>query len=654
MLADAVWSFLERALDELVPERDVPVSRALCHRIVDEWPTDEEGWAAARESLARALCEKLVERPQIWARAIHIVGLYLDHIELDVPHPQKTDTEASRRGQRVYFVDFGLPRALMAALLGESTPETRAHLYEALDEWDSWRAVAGALAEIPLSFDPDEISLLMTRAFRFSGGDGAADELFDMLLEGFRASTQSVDDLLETWFERMDLEPAIIDRLAEWRLPRRCDGGELRKRMVHQVLRLPPGRWAPLALRIAYRSWAADAAFECRRAALMECLDHLGTEGLLPALIAVSHDRNTQPDQDIALYDAIVALIDDARQLDPALAAQRVELLRGVIRKDRTPDVSALVARLPPAAAFPAEQHRLRLLDWLLSRLAAREAAPVQDYLLDWIEAQAGAVRLQGLRQFLPSTYKQLPGARWLIEAATSRRPALRVGALGCLIHAQRPVPSDFAALRETQVLALAHMLLAEAALGAAIVDLLFILARARADCITVLTPLLGDEALRIYPGQYRRNVASWATAVEPRTDDDVERPTVIHLQSLLKARQQLSMAKHTLVESIFERTSPTRRPTEDWLARAVHQELSESNDLFLQLATKVPVACGAGWAFDRGEMAPSAPQPFKEVISEVEVPILGGYDPVAAAYFGYMHRQEADRLLNADEEQPQ
>lgn len=651
-LADAVWHFLERALEERAPERDVPASKVLCRRIIDEWPADVECWVRARESLTKALCEKLVEQPQIWARAIDLIYLYINRIELIAPHPLQTDTKPVHRGQRVYVVEFGLALALTTGLLSESTREMRAQLYDALDTWESWQTVAEALAAHPLPFEGDEILRLLERATRFSEGDMAAGLLFDTLLEGLRASTTIVDALLKSWFGRMDIEPKVVGLLALWRLPQDNELGELRQQLVHQFLRLPPQHGARMAVHIAYRSWPTSTTFEPRRAALVDCIDRLGAEGLAPALAALSHDNNIQLEQAIALHDSIVARIDVANQNDPMLASQRVEVLYWLTDKEPSLDVATLVARLPPALAFPADEHRLRLLDWLLSRLATREAAPVQAYLLDWIEAQAGAFRFRGLTQLLPSTSKLLSGARWLIEAATSRRPALRIGALGCLIHAQRPAPADFASLRETQVLALAHLMLAEADLGATIIDLIFALARARIDCIVALTPLLGEEALRTYPGQCERSIASWADAVADRTEDDVERRTVTQLQGLLDARKQTYEAKSTLFETIFERSSPTKRTANEWLERAFHHGLGQSNSLFLQIATKIPMACGAGWALDTRDADSGTARPFKKVSHEVEVPDLGGYDPIASTYSRFVHQQQADRLLNAGEEQ--
>jgi hypothetical protein len=653
-LADAAWAFLERALDEIVPERDVPASQELCRRVVDAWPVDDEGWDAARKELALALAKHLQTQPRSWARVLDLVGLYLDRATLDEPHPRQEDAVAKRRGQRVYPVAFGLGRALIDVLLEGSEPAQRMNLYDTLDEWQPWMTVAAALEARPLPLSAEEISTLLARAVHFTRGDGGAGLVLGPLMDGLRASTENVDALLDGWFERRDLDPSVIGLLALWRLPRRENSATLRQRLVGQLLRLPPKQGARVAVHVAFRSWSKDAEIMTRRDALLECLEYLGAEGVAHALAALAYDPSITPQHALSILDMIVKHLDDAGQRDAVVAAERVNVLHWIAKSSLASDVQVIVDRLPTPTAFPAEEHRLHQLDWLLSTLAAHDATPVRAYVLDWIETHAASLAGEGLDLLLSETRAHLPGARWLVEAAVSRRPALRHGALRCLLRSTtRPSPQDFAGLDERQVLALAHMILSEAALGAGLVDLLFELARSRTDCLERLGPLLGEETQRTYPDQYRQCVETWAAVLEDRPEDDAERATVASLQTLLGERQRAALAKRALSTMIFDRTSPTRRPLTEVLARAFHEGLSQSNSLFRMVATRIPIACGAASTFEFGDADARHPQPFKKVSEEAEFPALDAYDPIAAHYFRFLHEHRAAELLSPNEGAP-
>jgi hypothetical protein len=655
-LADAAWAFLERALDELVPERDVPAARELCAQIVEAWPVDDEGWEAARMELAEGLAEHLAMQPRAWARALRLVSLYLNRAILHEPHPRHdTPMPVTQRGRRLDFVEFELSEAFGEALLGRSDAAQRMILYDTLDEWPPWKAVAQALARLRPLLDAEEIATLLTRAVRFTRGDSAAGEVLEPLREALMASTEGIDALLESWFERMDLDPSVIGLLALWRLPEREDGVNLRRRLVRQLLRLPPKQGAWSALHVAFRSWPAGVEFDARREAVLECLEHLGAEGVLPALAALAYDRDTRPQGALSLLDAIVSTIDDANEHSTEIAIARVTVLRWIVRehpKGEALDVQAIVDRLPSPAALPADEHKLRQLDWLLSTLARRNSAPVRAYVLDWIETHAASLGSQGIDQLLPETSAQLPGARWLIEAAVSRRPGLRYGALRCLLHSKtRVVPEDFAELADEQVLALAHMTLSGAAVGAGAIDLLFDLAQARLDRLSDLLPLLGEEALRTYPGQHRRRVVDWAAAVEDRPEQDPERVAVKSLQALLDARKAAAQVKRALAPMIFERTSPARLPVMEAYVRAFHEGENQSLSLFRMIATEVPIACGAASTYEFGDADARTPRPFQEVSGEMEVPSLDAWDPVAAHFFRLSHEQQVQQLLGLEEE---
>jgi hypothetical protein len=638
-----VTAFLDRALVEVVPDRDVPAAKAICTRICQMWPTDDAGWEAALEVLAEEMAAHLADRPELWGRALHLTALYLNRAEFDEPHPRQDarDLPVFRSGVRVYFVELGLARAFARALLVRAGEGRRDRLFESLDEWRAWEAAAGALAQLRPRLDASEIARILTLAVRFTIGDSAAEDVLDPIREALlSASTAGVDEILERWTSgeepHADVDARVVGLLALWRLPGRDDGESLRRRVVRQLSRLPPQRGARIALQVAFRSWPADAALSQRADLLLETLGRLGNMATSAALAVLAHDPNTDPLAALPILDAIVERIDEA---DEDTAVERTRVLRWIA--EASSDASQLLARLPKPEQF--SERSMPWLDRALSVLARRAEEAVRAYVLDWIEVHPD--HLEHLRK----TRVRLSGDDWLIEAAVSPRPSLRRGAVRSLVGSKPDSESRRAAferLDAQQALGLAHVILSQASAGTKIVDLLFELAQARTHDLEVLSPLLGEPTMQTYPGRHRQCVEAWATAIAGRPDDDPQKLVVARLTALLDARRRKNEGRRALRWMLFERTQPTRAPMNELLSRQMRAAMDQHESALLALTTKVPIACGEATTWENGDGDTRKPQPLEEKWYEMEGLLLDAYDPIAAQLARVDHEQQARRLL--------
>lgn len=668
-LAERIVAFVDAASDEREPERDIAAADAICHDIIETWPSDEAGWGEARAALAHAVAVRLDQPPAELASALHLVALYLDDIRLDTPHP-RSDAGALRvAGQQKFTVRFQLTRAVAAQLIARLSPDQLTTMCAALNEWHAWIAVAEAFSTANASLTPIVITSILAAAIAFSASDGAADKVIGPLLEGLAASASAVDEIIEAWLAaeapHVGLDLGILWHLVRWRLPHRTNHRTIRGRLVHQLARMADERAQRIALFVTLRTWPATTRLEERRALLFEALDRIGSGGVPAALSAIAHDpliaEGSRFDA-LPLFDAVVARADEVTH---DVASASLWVLQWVARQltddSAAPeDVDALLRRLPlPSAIAP---DRTRPLDWLLRRLVVHDVDRVKAYILDWLEAQhvALAQATQPIQDHLPLTAPKLTGDGWLIRAAASTRAALRVVALRCLVdpyvgigHRMVGGPRHFAVpdqgydtLTGSQVLGLAHLILGQSVLGEATIDLLFALARARIDCLPELLPLLAQPAMQTYPGRHERAVELWSEAVTARPEDDPERGATAHLEREVELRRRGFEARGAVSPVVFLPTRYAARAVGALFERQMQEAMRSHRSPLLELATRVPLACGGASAFDAAPDAES-PTPLKAFGTEFEQAALEGYDPIAARYARLYHLEQASRLLD-------
>jgi hypothetical protein len=653
VLARDVAAFLDTALVKRVPERDKPVAESLCVRAALSWPVDDDGWTAAQQEVAKRLAEHFGERVSDWARVLYLTALYLSYAGLDAPHPREDPKlRVVRRGKQLRRVELDLARAFAEALIEQADRTHRMQLFETLDEWAAWQTVARALESLALQLTPSEILTVLTRAIEFSWGNDAASTILDHIGYALAASPTSVDEILWGWLgaddNYVDADVRAIGKLALWRLPQHSNAGSLRRRLVHQFARLPKDG-PMLAPRIAFRSWPNDAPLTERSELLLATLERLGNAGVSAALEALAYDPSTPRSNAFEIVDAIMAHLATP---DQNVVIELVRVLHWLADDETSDDelsVSAdeIIERFPPPEAFTL--HSMPWLDRALATLTRRALDPVRGYVLDWIETFAEMFGPNWtLARLLPTTRTRLPGDAWLVEAAVSQRPRLRRGAIRCLVepgsHDERA--AGFEALTPLQVHALALLMLSQATAGEAIVDVLFELARVRLDCLNVLIPLLGEPAMRTFPGKHRRCVEAWAKAVEERAHD-AQAEAVATLQELLEARERDARVRFSVREPLFERTLPAWSPAAEIFTRQVRKVMRAHASPLREAATRIPIACGEATTVEFGDGSGHKPTLLEEHSNKMEGLFLDAYDPVAAVLARSEYEREAHRLLD-------
>lgn len=669
-LAADVLGFLDAALIEVVPERDVPASEALCRRMVESWPPDDAGWAAARARLAATVAEHLRPRPKLWGRALHLAGLYLSGLQLDEPHPQQEPGGQLFIGERSkYRVRFHLARGVARVLIEASDATDVVALFEGLEERRAWFAAAEAFAEAKPALGPDEVVRLFESARRSTSLGSSLT--YDALFEGLVASKDAVTAIIQGW---LDAESAFINvdlsdvgELARWHLSRRVDANAQRRRLIAQLARTRDARASRIALTLAFRSWPAETALRDRKVLLVDTLSQIGSSGVPSALLAVLRDPEisveTQFEEVIDLFDTVMNTLSEPSPDSAGAALMILEWLTVGLSGERSrPRADALVDRLPSPDQVLLSQSTQ--LDWTLEKLVLRRPDAIRAYLLDWLEAHHADLRkiARSPSDLLPITWERLGDPSWLIEAAASERPALRLVALRALIEHH---PTDvmvagisisvpqagYDGLSPQQVVGLAHLILSQPGLGEGCIELLITLARARVDCLPELRPLLGEPAMQTYPGRHERAVRAWVDAVLDRADDDAEKQMVVALVAEIDQRAQSLAARRELGPLLFDHTRRVSMAARELFQRRMHEEMSaqQQGSLLLQFATRVPMACGEASSFDVAD-DPARVSRLAEIRTEWEGLSLQGYDPVRATIARLHHMQEANRLLDASE----
>jgi hypothetical protein len=642
-LASDIATFLDAAL--VVPEPDIPAAESLRVRMVSTWPEDDDGWNTARRRVADQLAEHYMDRIHDWARAIDLSALYLDSVALDETHPREdAEFRALRRGKEIHRVELDLARAFAEALLQRADVVARIRLLEALDSWDSWPAVVRAMSSLQLKLDPGEALTLASRAIEFAGRDGANDTILDHVKTTLSFCPESVDAILEGWLTAgeayVNADVHTIGVLALWRLPERPNSTKLRRRLVDRLARLHADRLAP---HVAFRSWSKDAPFVERKSLLLTTIERIGDAAVSTALAALAHDPDTTRSDGHKLLGAIVG---QAVILDENAAVQLVRVLQWIAEDSNEIDATALVRQLPPPGVFTAQS--MHWLDHTLSILARGAPEPVREYVLGWIGTFAAALKSsKSLTHLLRRTRKALPGDTWLIQAAVSNRPALRVGATRCLVggRGQDERRAGFEALSKRQVHALGLQILSQVIVDAD-VNLLFELARVRPDCLDVLGPLLGEPTIRTYPGRHQHCVEAWAEAIDGLPEDDPQVKAVASLRALIETRNGAAHARFSVRELLFDRTLPLFEPMAELFTRQVRKEMRAHESPLRAMATKVPIACGEATTMEFGNGDASAPSPMTTQEIPGEGLYLDNYDPVAAILERRDYAAKVEQLL--------
>jgi hypothetical protein len=668
-LLHALTSFLDVAITGVLPERDAPAAESIGRRICAQWPADDAEWDAARAEIAQGVAAHFAERPSLWPTVLHLLALYVDHISLDEINPRHEGAaRVHARGKPVYPVELGIARAVAAELLGSFGDQRREQFFESLNEWDAWEATARALQARRPRLDAKEALVLATHALRVTRGIGNADSLLDPIQSGLLGSGQAIDVILDGWLEETapyaDAEPQVIGLLARWRLPHRADAGDVRRRLVRRLARLPLSQGGYESHLVAFGSWPPDTSLAMRRDALLEALKRTGPTGGVAALRALAFYVDDHPLEALPILDNVVARSDPS---DPHLPFARLRVLRrigqGLSRIEGSSSeivahAKSLFERLPRPSDVPPDP--LWELDRTLAPLVAHVPGAVREYVLWWLEEHRARLVAKGdsLSDALPSTRRLMPGFGWLVEAAVSASPARRRVAVSCLVDADSdnrpehaPITTETCgSLTRAQVEGLARMLLYQAGLGEATVELLFALARVRRDCLDVLGPLLALPAMRAYPGRHARCVDAWAEAVAGRATTDAEVEVVEKLRQAIAERQQGFDVREQLWPVLFDRTRPTARAMHDLVRRQqrIAEEKERQRSPFRALATVIPIACGE--AFDHTGRADRA-SPLQPTSWELEGLALDAYDPLAAGFARLEHAREASRLLGDEGE---
>ncbi|MEZ4434795.1 MAG: hypothetical protein R3F65_20520 [bacterium] len=443
-LAGQVVAFLDAALVEVVPERDIPAARAICEQIIEEWPPDDTGWESSRRALAEAVAGRLDGRPSEWGAVLHLVALYLDGIQLDEPHPRQEDTEQlGVKGRDKYRIRFHLALALAEALLKVAGRGSRRALFEGLEEWNAWTTTAEAFAVVKPRLEAEEIIGLLNRVRAVAGADAGLDRILDPILNGLVASEAVIDEIIDDW-PRLDsvgdtLDLPVLTTLAHWRLPRRADGVTVRQRLTRQLAQMATPEARHIALVLAFRSWPAGSSFEERSALLVATLDIIGPAGAPSALQAIAYDPAIPSDsafEVLPLIDRIVRVAESSREAINARLWVLHWLSRSLRQAGEVRDrAQALAARMPAAAQVAVDASQL--LDWVLGAVAPYARTFVEAYVLDWLEANAAGLPSTRIPSWIGCTdIGEIEGRKSMVDrGVASRRSRLRSVALRCLFR---------------------------------------------------------------------------------------------------------------------------------------------------------------------------------------------------------------------------
>ena len=661
-VARRIVEFLDDALEQRVPERDVPRSREIAEQLVAVLPEEDPGWSEGIERVAAVVASALANRAEQWAEAFKLIAIYLQDAKVDPAgtHP-RIDRRILTAGKHVISLGLAVPVAL--ALLREASPSERVTLWEHLDDdWDLLETIAEILPSIPLT--EDELITLLVGFEAFTRDHDA--RIHEWAGRHPDVARQVVQRWLEGESGASRLDHSAIAMLVEGVVAKSSSELKWRDELISRLTKTPREQAWRLAASLACFAWPKDHVppVEQRHAALLEHVKTLPERLLITGLWAMRRDAGEYPVQAIETALELLEIQpdiepSDGQRLDLALAFASV-VSRGLffMKEEQEFEQAELDWQVILDALLIVPPDRARDVDSVLRRLVAHQPDMVEAFFARWVESRAATIlrEVDDIEESLPLLTSKLDTAglsRWLVRLVVHRSVKVRQVAVILLIRRDQSrsisASEELAALTDTEARVFVHALIGSAAPGRLWIPLLVQLGHSRVQLMDWLLPILLDDAVSTYPGACRDALRVWQPSrehVHPAPLEVALDEAYDRVSAALDAADREHRVKLDVPEILTIQPSWTLwREAMQREMRQMDEKLRKSGRFpFWSMVARVPIARGESSVHLRDDQ----PQPFATHSISVEYPLRDAIDPIASELARGAHRQRAAELIES------
>ncbi len=674
-----IATFLERALIDLEPERDVPGSEQICVdllKVLDHaaaWEVAEEAaaresWRHALEDIAKQVAIVFKEQPEQWSRVAKLVGIYIRSAWVPKHHLAKYHMQRRQpAGPVLHYVELDFATPFLRGLLSSARAEQRAVFLGEVKSWEVWTALADALD----SFHPtsEELATAFRSFDTFSRNDGARGDIFEKLMAWAASAPDVVQRVVDGWLNQepayttLDREPIrlLVEALVE---QHGADEKiiEWRNRLIEGLSRRSEEHCWKLAALLTCFAWPREppTPVATRHALLLEHVRRLPGRLVNIGLHAMIRDAKECPTEAVDTTSRLLEMDPvDADGVYPLIVAQVANRALRVAR-ERGCDASFLDALIPVLLRIPLEQSRNGLgLDSFLAMLFKEDAVRTRVFVAQWLVQHASASRdrtlsLEEIFPLLVHKMGPVQEALWIIGFMVSPLAQLRIMASHLLGARRRSIPDEaFGELDQKQAQALAHLLAGGPIMGRVWVPALFKIALAKPQAMDVIKSILLEDAAVNYPSTCRASMKVW-TEAKGLLPDVLSATNEIRVE--LERRLAELDASHSRKRTVGELAQyhPAYGAWVEVQQRIMDTSVqdAQARSVLMQLATRMPIARGSHSLMSFEQKQPTE---LKEYSSAIEFPLAEMLDPLGARLTRLEHYEQAEALLaeRDNEEKP-
>ena len=647
-------SFLEKAIAQPAPPRDVPAATALGESLVELFDAAPD-WTAAEAAVASALAANLADRPGDWTAACELVNVHFRIVFVDPTHPRaQRSTAATAGGRQLSPVQLNLLPPLVHALLAGAAVPTRQSFYATIRELELWESTALALAQLDVS--AEEMTTFLDAIQK--AGAMLAGGLVTGLGSWAARDIDRAKGVAETWSKRPAASQGDGTLLVlAHAIAAAPSGTTWRDSIVERLLAsMDEGLWG-IAIRIQCFAWPSDASARERHAAMMSIIRRAPSRLARDGLVALWRDAYTCPIESLDTTHEIVTLAAAPPPRDKDLIRGVVKVVVSALLGNRLRDLDVPRHVLPALERLfptllelepPGDQRDLDL-DSILNALMGLDRPRAFRFLAEWLERHAPAIVRRGvsLAELLPQVARTLgpdDETRYLIVLLNTASPALRASAAALLGRAMREIGEDaYAEVPSKMAPALAHELAAaRGMLGVQTVGAVYRLARCHELALATVLEIVLDDLLPNYPARCEEALAIW---------DGLEaKPHFAQARGAIEQRLASMKAAYAARRAIPEIVQV--RPAETAWFKA-EQEIADRS--FRETRKKsIWASLMSTFVVGRGKqirMTPhSTPNQFVEHSSSIELPQREAVDPLGEIMRRAAHGRAAESLRRAAE----
>jgi hypothetical protein len=652
-IGERIWRFLEEALTERKPDRDIPVSEGILRDLVDTLSAggfDEEHWKAGRRTVILRSVRALAGQPERWNEAAKLAAIYLSS-DWRPEHPladlSRSRWQVGPDHQPVHPIPVDLQLPLLKELVAFAKSDERVRFLQSIADLGVCRGLLKLLPDLDLG--GEEMVALLIRIAEFFR-DGPLSALLQAMIQWAQQHPTKARSIVDRWLDKTPVEARLSIAVVETLIDGIIAGSNDHIWRDHIIDRLDERAteeaWQ-LAAFVACFAWPEQERKDvCKRhEALVARIKKLPELMVWTGIRALARDAREFPletlETALRLYNLLPASVGGEQRVAAAVALLDTAYRAAFAAKDKVISQRPFLQVLDHMLVVPPDRD-VSLLDAFLDEFAGEAEPEVRKFVQAWLARHAMAIEGGGksLRELFPLIVNRNPDRAdgWLVEWMIASSPDLRriaAALLGRRRTAALP-QAEIASLSETQVKAIAYVLAGGGMLiGNIWVPALVELGRARPDLLDLIQKLLLEDAADQYPGILRHAIRRW-DGEEPWSA--AARTITGHLDARQKAwRRKGEVPELTICPAFTTWQERQRQTMEEEFRRA------EKDFVFLRIAVKIPMARGeaSNWSGD-----PSEQTPFRQYETSREFPALDVVDPVEAELRRLQRRREAERLI--------